>query len=56
MAPELKGAYIEDPDAPPGARHPVGLAVDMYSFGLVLCEIITGEKTTLGNWPPRDPR
>ena len=48
MAPELKGAYSEDPNFPL-ARHPVTLAVDIYSFGLVLREIVTGEKSRLKN-------
>ena len=48
MAPELKGAYSEDPNSPL-ARHPVTLAVDIYSFGLVLRETVTGERTSLKN-------
>jgi hypothetical protein len=43
MAPELRGAYISEDET---EAHPVTLAVDIYSFGVVLREIITGERTS----------
>ena len=45
MAPELFLSYTENPDNPE-PRHDVTLAVDIYSFGLVMREVITGKKSS----------
>ena len=54
MAPELMG-YKHDEDES-NSRHPVTMAVDIYSFGLLLWAIITGEKPRIHDESLRKPR
>ena len=54
MAPELMG-YKHDEDES-NSRHPVTMAVDIYSFGLLLWAIITGEKPRMHDESLRKPR
>ena len=54
MAPELMG-YKHDEDES-NNRHPVTMAVDIYSFGLLLWAIITGEKPRMHDELLRKPR
>ena len=42
MAPELFYGYVEE------ARNPVTKAVDVYSFGVLIWEVVTGLKLALG--------
>lgn len=59
MAPELFGSYELESDAPPmsGDYKPeVTYAVDIYSFGCVLWELITGQRMQRPETPLRGPR
>ncbi|CAL5225968.1 g8770 [Coccomyxa viridis] len=52
MAPELMGTYDEENTL----SHPITSAVDVYSFGLVLWQIVTGEVPDKAAGPLRSPR
>ena len=54
MAPELMGYKHDEDEA--NNRHPVTMAVDIYSFGLLLWAIITGEKPRMHDESLRKPR
>lgn len=54
MAPELMGYKHDDDES--HNRHPVTMAVDIYSFGLLLWAIITGEKPRMHDKSLRKPR
>lgn len=59
MAPELFGSYELESDAPPVSgeyRPEVTYAVDIYSFGCVLWEIVIGQRMQRSEIPLRDPR
>ena len=60
MAPELLSALEceSHSDQPLGlqSRHPITTAVDVYSFGLVLWQIITGESLDRAAGGLRQPR
>ncbi|BDA51310.1 probable serine/threonine-protein kinase DDB_G0281745 at C-terminar half [Coccomyxa sp. Obi] len=60
MAPELFGSYEHEGDAPTSMsgeyRPKVTSAVDIYSFGCVLWEIVTGQRMQRSQTPLRDPR
>jgi hypothetical protein len=55
MAPELLGVYTEDDSGAAGGGA-VTLAVDVYSFGLLLWEIVTGEHPSRAARTLRKPR
>ena len=54
MAPELIEVAGCDDDSP--CAHPITAAVDVYSFGLVLWQIITGEPLDRLSGALRPPR
>ncbi|BDA51317.1 probable serine/threonine-protein kinase DDB_G0281745 at C-terminar half [Coccomyxa sp. Obi] len=59
MAPELFGSYEHEGDVPPMSgeyRPEVTYTVDIYSFGCVLWEIVTGQRMQRSQTPLRDPR
>lgn len=56
MAPELFGSYETEDSAASGEYRPeVTCAVDIYSFGCVLREIVTGERMQRSHAALRDP-
>lgn len=56
MAPELMGYRHGDGADSPHPRHSVTTAVDIYSFGIVLWSILTGDRPRLHEESLRKPR
>ena len=56
MPPEVFGSYDEEEDGGGSQKQAVTQAVDIYSFGLVLWQLVTGEQLDKSQGSLRQPR
>ena len=56
MPPEMFGSYDEEEDGGGSQKQAVTQAVDIYSFGLVLWQLLTGEQLDKFQGSLRQPR